>query len=220
MDTLSSNTLSSNLGVDRASTDPTRAASDDAAVKRDETPWNAVAVKSPSSRAGAAEEIAANATAAALDASASSLTHQQMQAINLLLLGVGAELVAKRVGCSRTTLWRWRTHHPAFVARINQRRVELWGAAGDRLRAMLDEAVNVFAEQLRDDWEQTRFRAAKTLLTMAGAREMFSPARPRPTEPTDVIDQFARERRAAREVSEDERDAAKREMASRLQHDE
>jgi hypothetical protein len=112
------------------------------------------------------------------------LTSQQLHVIDLLLLGHDGATAAARAGVSAGTVSRWRRHHPAFVAKLNQRRAELWGSAGDRLRALLDEAVNVLGEQMRDTWEPTRFRAAKTLLTLAGGRDLFSC--PPPIPPKDA----------------------------------
>jgi hypothetical protein len=54
--------------------------------------------------------------------------------------------VAERLGVARSTVWRWRTADPGFVAELNRRREELWRGSCDRLRAMLPDALDVLEE--------------------------------------------------------------------------
>src|SRR5262245_38350860 len=69
------------------------------------------------------------------------LTPEQEHAVDLLLTGLCDREVAESLGVSRWTVQQWRTGHPVFMATLQQRRAELWGTTGERLRALMSRAV-------------------------------------------------------------------------------
>ena len=98
------------------------------------------------------------------------LSDRQLRAVVLMLDGKHDSEVAQQVGVSRRTLIRWRLEDADFIAELRRRRRQLWNATADRLRSLLDPAVDVLAEQLRDRYDRTRFRAATTILRLANVK--------------------------------------------------
>ena len=105
------------------------------------------------------------------------LPDNQQRAIALLLSGVHTGDVAAAVGVDRRTLYRWRHHDPRFIRALRHQRAELLDTANDRLRNLLDAALNTLQLQLADPYTPTSHRAAKTLLSLA---RIGQPAAPRP----------------------------------------
>lgn len=73
------------------------------------------------------------------------LSIQQQNAIDLLILGRSDQEVAEVVGVNRTTMWEWRTAHPIFMATLERQRVEVWRQPQERLRSLLNKAVENLA---------------------------------------------------------------------------
>jgi hypothetical protein len=71
-----------------------------------------------------------------------ALTPAQENAIELFLVGKGDTEVAQILGIARETAWSWRREHPIFMATLQRRRAEVWGTAGERLRALMAKAVD------------------------------------------------------------------------------
>jgi hypothetical protein len=72
-----------------------------------------------------------------------------------------------------------------FRAGLSERRQELWVANTDRLRALLPEAVEALAGELRDGGGGgDRLEAAALVLRARGAYGLAAP--PAPTDPEDV----------------------------------
>jgi hypothetical protein len=76
------------------------------------------------------------------------LSAAQLAAVELGVLGKPDGEAAAAVGVSRQTIWGWRHYHPEFQATLNVRRRELYGQAGDRLRALLGKALGVLEAEL------------------------------------------------------------------------
>jgi hypothetical protein len=74
-----------------------------------------------------------------------ALTPAQENAIELFLAGKGDTEVARTLGIARETAWSWRREHPVFMATLQRRRAEVWGTAGERLRALMAKAVDNIA---------------------------------------------------------------------------
>jgi hypothetical protein len=108
------------------------------------------------------------------------LTPRQLAAIDLLTAGCSDAKTAATVGVVRETVTRWRLYHPAFQAELDRHREETWGAAGDRLRSNLAKAVTVFRHQLLSGDPDQAFRAARTLLQLAGSSRLVRPPEDRP----------------------------------------
>ena len=104
----------------------------------------------------------------------SALTTRQAKAIELLLLATPLRTVLQTLRIDRKTLYRWRHHNPAFARELSRRQSIAWQSAADRVRALLDPAVDVLADQLKDVYDPTRFRAAVTLLRLADIRRVVA----------------------------------------------
>jgi hypothetical protein len=70
------------------------------------------------------------------------LTVEQETAIDALLTGKSDREAAEIAGCSRWAVQGWRTSHPLFMATLHQRREEKFSGAVDRLRSLLDKALD------------------------------------------------------------------------------
>ena len=76
------------------------------------------------------------------------LSVEQLNAIDILVLGKTDQETAKAVGVARETVNRWRNENPYFAAELNKQRKQLWGANGDRLRALTTKAVDAIETAL------------------------------------------------------------------------
>jgi hypothetical protein len=93
------------------------------------------------------------------------LTLDQQNAVDLIAAGATDTEAAQKLNLNRVTVTRWRCYSPTFRATLAVRRREVWGAAADRLRALLPKALNVLAEALEGE---DRVPAALALLKLAG----------------------------------------------------
>jgi len=97
-----------------------------------------------------------------------SLSIEQLNAIDLLVMGKSDREVAEAVGVHRTTVTGWRLYNPHFQAALNRRRKEVFGAAVDRFRSLLQKALDVVEGAL----EEGDPKIAMEVLKMAGFGEM------------------------------------------------
>lgn len=97
-----------------------------------------------------------------------ALSIEQQNAIDLLVTGKTDREVAEAVGVSRQTVCQWRLHNPVFQAELNKRRKEVWGATVDKMRALLPEALDTLAAELRNPDNKDRWKVALELLKMSG----------------------------------------------------
>jgi hypothetical protein len=93
-----------------------------------------------------------------------ALTPAQENAIELFLAGKGDTEVARLLGIARETAWSWRREHPMFMATLERRRAEVWGTAGERLRALMAKAVDNIAALV----EAGDYAASVELLKITG----------------------------------------------------
>ena len=70
------------------------------------------------------------------------LTPEQETAIQLLLQGQTDQAVADAINRDRATVWRWKTSVPFFMATLEAKRQEVFGVAVQRLRNLLDKAID------------------------------------------------------------------------------
>lgn len=96
------------------------------------------------------------------------LTQQQENALALILQGQTDGEVAQAVGVTRQTVNGWRNRDAEFAAELNRRRQELWGAQEQRLRNLLEKAVDVLAEDLDGEDLKLRQGAAVHVLRAVG----------------------------------------------------
>lgn len=109
-----------------------------------------------------------------LDGESDRLNDRQHLAIEMMLAGATLTAIAAKVGVSRQSVSTWRNQDPDFIAELKRRRLAQYSGIGDKLRALLDPAVDVLAEQLNDRYDQTRFRAATTLLRLANVKSVVA----------------------------------------------
>lgn len=98
---------------------------------------------------------------------APSLTPEQLNAIDLLILGKPDREVAELCGVARETVTKWHKN-PFFVAELNVRREELWQDAKLRLKSLAHEAVNVLTGGLQSSDEKIKITAAVHILKTVG----------------------------------------------------
>ena len=98
---------------------------------------------------------------------APKLTPEQLNAIDLLILGKTDREVAEAVGVRRETITKWHKN-PFFSAELSIRREELWVDAKLRLKALAHEAVNVLTRGLFSSDEKVAITAAIHILKTVG----------------------------------------------------
>jgi hypothetical protein len=111
-----------------------------------------------------------------------NLSDAQLQAIELSVRGLSDIAVSQRLYISTKTLWRWKTFHAEYRAALANARYQVHAAATDRYHLLLNRAWNVLATNLDATEQNLSFRAAQSLLHMAGAFKPTEPAAPKPTE--------------------------------------
>jgi len=99
---------------------------------------------------------------------ADTLSIEQQNAIDLLILGKSDREVAEEVGVSRPTVTDWRNHNEHFAAELNRRRQEVWGAHTERLRTLVERAVDALEDNLEADDAALRQQAAIHVLKAVG----------------------------------------------------
>ena len=95
------------------------------------------------------------------------LTPEQLNAIDLLILGKTDREVSELVGVRRETVTKWHKN-PFFTAELNVKREALWTDAKLRLKALVHEAVNTLTSRLHSTDEKVAITAAVHILKVAG----------------------------------------------------
>ena len=112
---------------------------------------------------------------------APKLTPEQLNAIDLLILGKTDREVAEAVGVRRETVTKWHKN-PFFSAELSIRREELWADAKLRLKALVYEAINVLTSGLSSPDEKVAITAAVHVLKTVGlygeVKQDFGPSTP------------------------------------------
>lgn len=80
-----------------------------------------------------------------------TLSVEQHNAIDLLILGHTDHAVAEQIGVVRETICRWRNEHPYFIAELNRRRKDVWQTAHERLRGLVGKAIDIVEKALDAD---------------------------------------------------------------------
>jgi transposase-like protein len=100
----------------------------------------------------------------------------QVKAIGLILLGESHAAVARAVGVSRSTVFRWRRQR-AFSTVLRFRQEVVYSQAADRLRAALVRAMSEITADLVSAHKHVRRTTALRLLPYVGSTKL------RPVEP-------------------------------------
>jgi transposase-like protein len=113
--------------------------------------------------------------------SADRLDEKQLIAIELLLRGKSNKAIAQSLDVTPRTLYNWRQDE-LFDHELSRRRNQLWSDAAERLRAMIHPSLDVLEQQLHDNYDRARFRAANAVLRHSDLRKAIPPARARQEE--------------------------------------
>ena len=112
---------------------------------------------------------------------APKLTPEQLNAIDLLILGKTDREVSEAVGVRREMVTKWHKN-PFFSAELSVRREELWLDAKLRLKSLAHEAVNVLTRGLSSQDEKVAITAAVHILKTVGlygeVKQDFGPDTP------------------------------------------
>lgn len=111
------------------------------------------------------------------------LTIAQRNAIDLLVTGTTDTETAEAVGVHRVTVTKWRNADPFFQAELNRRRLEIWAAAGERLRSLLRKAIDALESELSNS--DRRLTAAVHVIKLAGPTS--APPPEGPTEAKQIL---------------------------------
>lgn len=76
------------------------------------------------------------------------LSIEQLNAIDLLVMGKTDQEVADVICVNRVTITKWRNYDIYFRAELNKRRKEIWGTAIDKIRALLPRAIERLEKEL------------------------------------------------------------------------
>lgn len=76
------------------------------------------------------------------------LSVEQLNAIDILVLGKTDQETSEAVGVTRETVTRWRNDNPHFAAALNKQRRLVWGAGHDKLRSLTTKAVDAIEAAL------------------------------------------------------------------------
>jgi hypothetical protein len=101
------------------------------------------------------------------------VTERQSSAIDLLLSGQSDSAVANTLGLHRTSIARWRAHHPGFKAELTRRRAESFGSEVERLRSLVGKAIDVLENSLNDG--KHSLTAAQAILKLSGMAQLAPP---------------------------------------------
>jgi hypothetical protein len=72
----------------------------------------------------------------------SRLSVEQLNAIDVLVLGKTDQETADVVGVARETVTRWRNDNLHFAAALNRQQKSIWTGSHDRLRSLVGKAVD------------------------------------------------------------------------------
>jgi DNA-binding CsgD family transcriptional regulator len=98
---------------------------------------------------------------------APKLTPEQLNAVDLLILGKTDKEVSETIGVRRETVTRWHKN-AFFIAELNARREELWVESKLRLKAVVHDAVDVLTNGLRSSDQKIAITAAVHILKTVG----------------------------------------------------
>jgi hypothetical protein len=124
-----------------------------------------------------------------------SLTSRQTTALNLLLMGKPVSVIAHTLGLHRSTLSRWKSSNPFFIAELNRRQQEITETAAAKLRRLQIVAVNEIESAMKRDYFGDGAKVAFRLLATARTLPLAS-ANPGPTDPELILDQILQREQA------------------------
>lgn len=79
------------------------------------------------------------------------LTIEQLNAIDLLVLGETDQEVSDKIGVNRVTITKWRNYDIYFQAELNKKRKEIWGTSIDKMRALVPKAMERLEQEISNE---------------------------------------------------------------------
>ena len=123
------------------------------------------------------------------------LNKEQVQALDLLAQGMRLGQVAQHLSIDRSTLYRWKTQHPPFIAALNRRHKETFDSLSVKVSHVLRDAISEVGRSLKQKRnKQQRLQSAFTILRTFGTRKLLQPVGP--TSGPAALRHIALERRA------------------------
>ena len=123
------------------------------------------------------------------------LSEPQLQALDLLAQGMRVTHVAQSLGLDRSTLFRWKTQHPPFIAALNRRHKETLDSLSVKVSHILSSAITEIGRTLKPKHSQeNRLHAAIAILRTFGSRKLLQPVGP--TSQPAALRHIALQRRA------------------------
>ncbi len=90
---------------------------------------------------------------------------QQSRAIDLLLAGKSITATAEEIGVVRETVSRWLNHDTDFQKLLFERRVEVWDGNADRMRGMLETALDELEDLIGNRNPAIRLKAIDMIIS-------------------------------------------------------
>ncbi len=97
-----------------------------------------------------------------------SLSIDQHNAIDMLILGSNDRETAEAVGVQRSTVTKWRLYNPEFKTELNRRRHEVWGSNLDKMRSLLGHSLAAVMDTLTDPTRADRWKVAMEVIKSVG----------------------------------------------------
>ena len=117
-----------------------------------------------------------------------NLSNTQCRAIELALDGLRWSHIARTLGLSRKTLWRWKSQHLDFQLALADARADRYDFASERCQNLATRAAHVLAKYLEDSADdKNRMRAAQLLLQAAARFKLPVTRRQLPDYPADPL---------------------------------
>lgn len=132
------------------------------------------------------------------------LSLSQQSAVDLLAAGKNDTETAEALGLNRVTVTRWRLYSPEFRAALADRRAAVWGAAADRLRMLLPQALDTLADALINPETPDRVSVALAVVKLAGPLPLVPPE---PIDADEIVRRVVETERQRLRDSDDEIDA-------------
>jgi transposase-like protein len=92
------------------------------------------------------------------------LSQKQERALLLLMEGKTITEVAQEVGVNRSTIHRWKSDDPVFMAELNQLRRGVWDASQEKFLGVQLMAIDALSEMLQSDDVNIRMKAINIAL--------------------------------------------------------
>lgn len=97
-------------------------------------------------------------------------TIEQLNAIDLLVIGKTDKEVADVVGINRVTVTKWRNYDLDFQAELNKKRKEIWSSSIDRIRALVPLALERLEQEIED---KHGWKVALEIIKIAGIESQY-----------------------------------------------